>query len=649
VIHLPTLVSTYWSEVARQATLRGKPSPTKLDREVAHAVLSAGLLALEDMQQGHRVHRTLASATGSGKSSMAACLASALLKTTDVPVLFVCPDIKMAEDTYFELVKLIDPQDIVIWTSGHDAGTDLGRIRSEQGGFEPKAPRFWKSDLERRKLSIVTHRLYIDRQGERGLGFRANSSSTLREKGYGVSDEIILPRLHLIDERLNEVTLTDIEQSDITEARDAVHQLEERNEVAEKALIELHRYLDRVWMEDTGPNGSFKALSNPALEWFVSRDAWSLGRYARVPALRHAVEFGRSLVAGRAFMARYPKDALRPDTKRGGRFVAYSLDLPIVAGSVLMDGTSDIDGVNSLVSWRAPIKPPMVTYDRLSIKHVPFPVIDPYAKTVKKITASGELSTIYANWLRAKIVEEAQPGESVLLVTHKQMVDQGRLPRADFDHPWDLEGRKVAVTTYGRSVGSNAYKTATTVILAGEHYKPQRVTMGEVKGFENTAADDAGLAEMANVRTRHKMFTVLKNGHLLLWAKQLAMRGTARNFDGDGVCGAMKLVAIGDFDLWFNSHEIMFPGARFEYSAAALKGGGLAKSLADFILAHPEGGFDSREACEACGIRPANFARTLKTPVVGDALKRTGLVVSNTRPVRFIQFKDEPPLAIAAE
>jgi hypothetical protein len=152
-----------------------------------------------------------------------------------------------------------------------------------------------------------------------------------------------------------------------------------------------------------------------------------------------------------------------------------------------------------------------------------------------------------------------------------------------------------------------------------------------------------------NVRTRHKMFTVLKNGHLLLWAKQLAMRGTARNFDGDGVCGAMKLVAIGDFDLWFNSHEIMFPGARFEYSAVALKGGGLAKSLADFILAHPKGGFDSREACEACGIKPANFARTLKTPVVEDALKRTGLVVSNTRPVRFIQFKDEPPLAIAAE
>jgi hypothetical protein len=95
--------------------------------------------------------------------------------------------------------------------------------------------------------------------------------------------------------------------------------------------------------------------------------------------------------------------------------------------------------------------------------------------------------------------------------------------------------------------------------------------MGEVKGFENTPADDAGLAGMANVRTRHKMFTVLKNGHLLLWAKQLAMRGTARNFDGDGVCGEMKLVAIGDFDLWFNSHEIMFPGAGFEYAAEALK------------------------------------------------------------------------------
>ena len=121
---LAALTSTYWAEVARLASLRGKSEPTKLDREVATAVFNAGLKAMGDMQTGHRVHRTLASATGSGKSSMSYAFASALLKSApESSVLFVCPDVRLAEATYFELAKLIDPQDIAIWTGGHDQHT----------------------------------------------------------------------------------------------------------------------------------------------------------------------------------------------------------------------------------------------------------------------------------------------------------------------------------------------------------------------------------------------------------------------------------------------------------------------------------------------------------------------------------------------
>jgi hypothetical protein len=628
---LAALTSTYWAEVARLASLRGKSEPTKLDREVATAVFNAGLKAVEDMQTGHRVHRTLASATGSGKSSMSYAFASALLKSApESSVLFVCPDVRLAEATYFELAKLIDPQDIAIWTGGHDQHTiqkhGLSKIRSDFDGFEPQAPCFWKGDLESRRLAIVTHKFYIQRGGADGLTYRSGNRGSH------------MARLHLIDERLNEVKLTDIEQSEVTAARDAIFKQDGHDPEVAKAIHHLHVYLDQVWeAEKDGPAGSFKALSNDALEWFLSPEAKRAELHTPVPSIANAISFGRSLVTGRAFLARYPDNG-----SKGGRFLAYALDLPIVAGSVLMDGSSDIDGVDALATWRAPIKPPRVTYDRLLIKHVAFPIVDPdgFKKNIKQITDSAELSTIYAGWIKAKIIEEAKPGERVLLVTHKQMVEQGRLPRSDFDKSWlvgpEGQERIVAVTTYGRSVGSNAYKTATCVVLAGEYWRPHRVTMGNVQGLRDVPAKDDELASMANVRTRHGLFTTIKNGHLLLWAKQLAMRGSARNFDGDGVCGEMKLVAIRDFDLWFNSHHLMFPGARFEYVLTGEPGP--ARAMAAYIEEHPEGGFDSGDVYRACGIKPSNFARTLKATIVQTALKRTGLVVSNTRPVRFFKF-----------
>jgi hypothetical protein len=56
-------------------------------RQVAHAVLTSGLLALEDRRTGRKVHRTLASGTGTGKSSYSWAFASGRLKTLDLEAL----------------------------------------------------------------------------------------------------------------------------------------------------------------------------------------------------------------------------------------------------------------------------------------------------------------------------------------------------------------------------------------------------------------------------------------------------------------------------------------------------------------------------------------------------------------------------------
>jgi hypothetical protein len=168
-----------------------------------------------------------------------------------------------------------------------------------------------------------------------------------------------------------------------------------------------------------------------------------------------------------------------------------------------------------------------------------------------------------------------------------------------------LDGdRRVAFLTYGRGVGSNRYKEATTVILCGEFWRPHRVSMGKAMGLANVPASHPYLGEMSNVNTRQALFTTIKNGDLLMWSKQLAMRGSARNFDEHGVCGRMKLVAVGELDLWMQSHKLRFPGATFDMSEetkAKAKAAGGAQAVAAFILAYVGDGFTSKELCVGSG------------------------------------------------
>jgi hypothetical protein len=607
----------FWSEVENLIRSRGQPEITPFTREVAKSVLEAPVKALEDRVSGNPVHRTLAASTGSGKSSFSWCFVAALLKTVhDSSVLYVCPDVRQAEATYIELSKLIDEEDMAIWTGGHDAGSSLTHIAKEFGGFQPMTPRFWKSDLETRRVAIVSHHWYIEKQGV-----------------CGAMNYLGQPRtIHIIDERLAEVKLVDIDQGDATKARDFMVDEHGGDSPAATALTALHDYMHTVWKSERVGLGSYRAMSNPELEWFKSMDAETMQRQSRKEYVSEAIAFGRSLVTGHAFLARYP------DEKRGGRFLGYHLVLPRIPGSLMLDASAPIDGADQLKpDWRAPVPPPKVTFRKLQIKHMPLPIVadDGLMRNVKDIMGSGKLATAYADWIKRTIIAETEPGESILCVTHKDMIMQGRLPtepRAEglsFADPWKLEGgREVALLWYGRGVGSNDYKRATTVMLCGLFWRPHRVSMAQTLGLQNKSASSVYLGEMSNVNTRHKMVYAIKNGDLARWAHQLAMRGNARNFDDNGDCGKQKLIVVGEFEFWVETNQLLFPEAVFtqsEETKVEAKAAGGAQSLASYILSHPDGGFSSKEACEAAGIDPSNLAKALKSPVVKASITTAGL------------------------
>src|SRR5262249_26845516 len=74
-------------------------------------------------------------------------------------------------------------------------------------------------------------------------------------------------------------------------------------------------------------------------------------------------------------------------------------------------------------------------------------------------------------------------------------------------------------------------------------------------------ATDEPLASMVALNSPSAAVSSIRDGHLLRWIKQMALRGRSRHFDQDGVCGAQNLVLTGDEELMLVNQQRIFPGS----------------------------------------------------------------------------------------
>jgi hypothetical protein len=142
-----------------------------------------------------------------------------------------------------------------------------------------------------------------------------------------------------------------------------------------------------------------------------------------------------------------------------------------------------------------------------------------------------------------------------------------------FDDPWLFEGREIALCHWGTGIGSNRWKEATAVFLFGEFHMPSRVHQAEVFALTNQRASLNALEKVQSPNNREAAFVALRDGHLLRWQKQLAMRGNARNITPSGVCGKQKLVITGEFDRFISNKDVLFPGAKLKVDRASIQRG----------------------------------------------------------------------------
>jgi hypothetical protein len=271
-----------------------------------------------------------------------------------------------------------------------------------------------------------------------------------------------------------------------------------------------------------------------------------------------------------------------------------------------------------------------VSYENLAVIHIaPPPEIIGPRERVTEIVKNAKRARPYAEWMRKTVIMNTEPGEKVLVVTHKALLAHEYLPDSISleEDAYDLEGRKVAFINWGYGIGSNRWKEAASVFLFGEFHIPKRGTVGTTLALIDQPAGTPRLDRMQSPNSQDEVFLSLQHGHLLRWEKQLAMRGNARNLTPDGACGKQKLFVTSEFKRFCQYRERLFPGATFIVDGsvgdmASEKGG--CGAVAALLMTSEQNCITGLEIKELTGVSLNNSKRILTNSLVRQAMDEGG-------------------------
>jgi hypothetical protein len=544
---------------------RGSPQLTNaFYSKVGDAIFDACYMAVEQSaatKAGVKIPKALkvvSAPMGAGKTTFTLAFITALVRlgerNPEAPrgCVFVVEQITKADEMFRELSALL-PGKVAVWSTDHDV-----HCKTPKKVVNPAA-RFQVDDLQHHQVAIVTHAFYKDKRGPKAR----NVSDT--------NGNSITRALTIIDEQTDDVAVFDVTLSGAAQVLEGVQQDERFGEVVApyvQALVEfLTKKLSGSNLEK--PSDDLKAWTGAAskLEWFATTAArdYERDRKGDIDGLEAVFSFARALTTTQAFVTRSGSDT--------AHFVGYDLRLELCPGMVLLDATADIDGITSLCPWRSQVDV-HASYANLSIVHVPC-----YTRqTLKKHFQLIKNRRAYVEWMKATILAHAQPGQCALVVCKKELFDNRNIPNwpehdKRFKRPqtyqqeyaWEVDGRKLCATHWGGlGIGVNHWREADVVFLFGEFHQPRRVTIARAQGLMSAKATEGPLAAMKTLNSKSQQVDKLREGHLLRWTKQMALRGKGRNFDEHGVCARQKVVCAGTTEqyerLVANARQL-FPGA----------------------------------------------------------------------------------------
>ena len=267
------------------------------------------------------------------------------------------------------------------------------------------------------------------------------------------------------------------------------------------------------------------------------------------------------------------------------KFLGYAskLTVNLAAGAVLLDATAAVDGLSHIVTHRVAVEVPQARYDHLDIVHVP----QHTRKNLKRYFSTGPNQRAYVKSMERIIAEHMESGERGLVICKKVLIDQQRVPnwpddderfkdKAGFTtgYSWDIGGRKLCVVHWGTGIGNNEWKDADAVFLCDEFIIPKRTAAANVQGLREHRVHEGDLAAMTTPTSSAPGVDLYQLGNRLRHTKQMALRGRARCYDANGVCGKMRLVVSCELENFMAHVGSSFRVPRSALQATALRAHG---------------------------------------------------------------------------
>jgi hypothetical protein len=592
--------------------LRGR-SLTPFDLKVGDAVFNGATLAMEDAEHDRDVSfRVVSCPTGSGKTSASlAFIAAGFGTDPGFTAAYVTDTIAQAEEVRRELALLVGVENVVCWTSEHDAGSDPDSRfdwKWARPAFHPV-----RSDLAEARIVVATHKAW---RGELDRGCGGILQHRRRRRSVVFVDEH--PDLVRVIERTPEHVFA---------LRDRVYSVDPEHPLV-AALNAIKGRIDGLFLSTGVRFSAPRIVPEDHLDLFSRYAFQDLLRFVRsglddeggvreAEELEATLRFLEAAARGCAFLSRVPP-----------LLIAYEMDRRPGPGHVLLDATADLTGMVALMPGMEVVEAPELDYRNLAIHHVRQPTGD----RVGEIVRSAAKARPYAEFVRRTVLENTSPGEAVLAVVHKGLLDHEYLERADDpDRPLDWEGRRVSVIHWGTGIGSNRFKHAEAVFLFSEFHVPRRTSMARVHGWTGRKPTEVEMAQ-ASLRTMPAHYHTASEGHLLRWTKQLACRGNVRNIDAEGRCGAMRLYTSMELARLFANVGRMFPGAPppVLLGGPGLEGAGHCSStnaLIRLLASATTNTLVSTEVEKLTGIPSRNLKRTCALRHVADAMAVFGWVL----------------------
>jgi hypothetical protein len=552
---------------------RGGILTTDFYAKTGEALFDAVYRALGDHISDTRIMRSVPAPAGAGKTSFAYAALTAITLYAEMDqqaafgAVYVVHQIRAADKVYCDLVALLGKDNVAVWTSDHD------RNCKEPRELTSPSARFTQDELRHYPVIVVTDAFYLDTNGHK-------AQSVWRE------GQCYRRALTIVDERPEEVATPDILLSEAVAMREA---LRESHPQYDEQINTLLKFMERFNYEDANklfrPGREITSDEIAELRWFREDAAKRLIKGYKSETLSRLFSFASALAIGRGFIN---------TTGSNPNFVGYVTKrvVDVTAGTVLLDATAAIDGIANIVDYQQPAETPQAYYGNLEIVHV-----KQHTKTrLRQYFDSPVNRRAYVKSMIEAIRGNMRPGQLGLVVCRKKLITERHVPTwasddARWDNPenymlgynWDLDGRKLCVVHYGSCVGSNDWNDADCVFLMDEFFPPRRIATAKTQGLRNHNANEGDLGGMKTLNSHAYGIDTLIDGHASRWTVQMGLRGKARFYDAQGICGNQRLVISCDLKRFSANIHRLFPGAKINTSEDALDTAAMAPKLIEYL------------------------------------------------------------------